>query len=105
MKVTIHLAYRCSSHKKGSGINGTNLRINMSTFNSFTIFRTSHVKSQPITSKYFAQEYNFLEPTNKLRYLAYVYVSVMILMRLSVLRCMSTIRELKQATFLTTRTS
>ena len=57
-KVTIHLAYRCRSHKKGSGIKGTNLRICRRLIRSRFIC-TSHVKSQPITSKYFAQEYNF----------------------------------------------
>ena len=57
-KVRIRLAYRCSSHKKGSGINGINLRISRRLICSRFI-RTSHVKSQPITSKYFAQEYNF----------------------------------------------
>ena len=49
---------------EGSGINGTNLRISRRLIRSRFI-RTSHVKSQPITSKYFAQEYNFLEPNNK----------------------------------------
>ena len=44
-------------------VNRTNLRICRRLIRSRFI-RTSHVKSQPITSKYFAQEYNFLGPTN-----------------------------------------
>ena len=39
-------------------INRTNLRICRRLIRSRFI-RTSHVKSQPITSKYFVQEYNF----------------------------------------------